>query len=63
MSAHFMIAANRKGVQIAMEEIRTEQKLDVLPDLSKAFERVQNTMQDSAAVRKFMNPASGLAIF
>jgi ABC-type nitrate/sulfonate/bicarbonate transport system substrate-binding protein len=31
-------AANPQGVQIAMEEIRIEQKLDALPDPSKAFE-------------------------
>lgn len=31
-------AAGSQGIQIAMEEIRTEQKLDVLPDPSRAFE-------------------------
>ena len=31
-------AANPQGIQIAMEEIRTEQKLDALPDPSRAFE-------------------------
>ncbi|HTN69647.1 MAG TPA: ABC transporter substrate-binding protein, partial [Methylomirabilota bacterium] len=31
-------AASSQGIQIAMEEIRTEQKLDVLPDPSRAFE-------------------------
>jgi ABC-type nitrate/sulfonate/bicarbonate transport system substrate-binding protein len=31
-------AANPQGVQIAMEEIKTEQKLDALPDPSKAFD-------------------------
>jgi ABC-type nitrate/sulfonate/bicarbonate transport system substrate-binding protein len=31
-------AANPQGVQIAMEEIKLEQKLDALPDPSKAFD-------------------------
>ncbi len=31
-------AADPKGVQLAMEEIRIEQKLDALPDASKAFD-------------------------
>ena len=31
-------AAHPKGVQIAMEEIKLEQKLDVLPDPAKAFD-------------------------
>jgi hypothetical protein len=31
-------AATPKSVQVAMEDIKTEQKLDVLPDPSKAFE-------------------------
>ncbi len=31
-------AANPQGVQIAMEEIKIEQKLDTLPDPSKAFD-------------------------
>jgi NitT/TauT family transport system substrate-binding protein len=31
-------AANPQGVQIAMEEIKIEQKLDALPDSSKAFD-------------------------
>jgi ABC-type nitrate/sulfonate/bicarbonate transport system substrate-binding protein len=31
-------AANPQGVQIAMEEIKTEQKLEALPDPAKAFE-------------------------
>ena len=31
-------AANPQGVQIAMEEIKTEQKLEALPDPTKAFE-------------------------
>jgi hypothetical protein len=30
--------ANPQGVQIAMEEIRLEQKLEALPDPSKAFD-------------------------
>lgn len=31
-------AANPQGIQIAMEEIKTEMKLDVLPDSGKAFD-------------------------
>jgi hypothetical protein len=31
-------AANPQGIQIAMEEIKTEQKLEALPDPAKAFE-------------------------
>jgi len=31
-------AANPQGVQIAMEEIKIEQKLETLPDSAKAFD-------------------------
>lgn len=31
-------AANPQGIQMAMEEIRTEQKLDAFPDPDKAFD-------------------------
>ena len=31
-------AANPQGIQLAMEEIKMEQKLDTLPDPSKAFD-------------------------
>ena len=31
-------AAHPQGVQIAMEEIKMEQKLDALPDPAKAFD-------------------------
>jgi hypothetical protein len=31
-------AASSQGVQIAMEEIRAEFKIDVLPEASKAFD-------------------------
>ncbi len=31
-------AANPRGVQLAMEEIKMEQKLDTLPDPSRAFD-------------------------
>jgi hypothetical protein len=31
-------AANPQGIQIAMEEIKTEQKLEALPDPAKVFE-------------------------
>ena len=33
-------AANPQGVQLAMEEIKMEQKLDALPDPSRAFDWV-----------------------
>ena len=31
-------AANPQGIQLAMEEIKMEQKLDTLPDSAKAFD-------------------------